>query len=483
MSGPQLADHATTELRGRVVVVGGGITGLAAAYHLQELAPQLHVQLLEAGPQLGGVLRTEQRDGYLIEHGADSLLTREPWGIDLCRRVGLEAELLPTEARFRRAFVVCRGRLRPVPSGFVLMQPRSLWPILTSPILPWSAKLRLLREPWVPVREATSEESIADYASRRLGPETYQRLIQPLVGGIYTGDPQRLSMAATFPQFVEAEQQHGSLVRAARRMGRPKTPARDAGAGYSQFVAPRQGMAQLATAVAARLSPQVIQCGRPVTAVRSRPEGQWSVVTDAAESTCDCDGVLVTTPNLVASRLLQETDAALASALAAVPRTSTSIVTLGYARQQIKHPLDGFGLVVPQVEQRRILAASFPSVKFAGRAPPGHVLIRVFLGGALQPEWNECDDATLQQVAQQELAELIGAAGPPNLCAVARWRESMPQYELGHAARVQSIESRVARWPGLELAGNAYRGVGVPACIQSGQQAAERLLATLLARS
>lgn len=461
--------------RPRVAVIGGGITGLAAAHRLLELSPHLSVKLFDAGARLGGVLQTERHNGYLVELSADNFITNVPWGIDLCRRLGLEEQLLRTRESQRRASVVRRGKLAPVPLGFQLLAPSRLWPVVRSPLLSWRGKLRLLCEPLIRRRRDTTDESLASFARRRLGREAFERIVQPLVAGIYTADAERLSMAAALPRFVETERQSGSLVRAAWQ-SRNRDGADAAGARYGLFVAPRDGMSSLVEALWRRLDQHGVERGGRVNEL-ARVGERWEV--KAGDQSESLDAVILALPAHAAAELLRRVSAELSGGLAEIPYAGSAIVVAAYDRRQIDGELDGFGFVVPAMERRPILAASYSSGKFDGRAPAGRVLIRVFLGGAEHPEQLDLDDAALVELAQANLAELLGVRGAAELTRVVRWPLSMPQYHVGHLGLVDRIERLAAAWPSLALAGNAYHGVGVPNCIHSGEQAAERILATI----
>jgi oxygen-dependent protoporphyrinogen oxidase len=460
----------------RVAVVGGGITGLAAAHRLLELDTSTGVTLLEAEGRLGGVLRTETAGPYLIEHGADMFTTRDPWALDLCQRIGLADELIGTNEQRRRAFVVHQGRLYPVPEGFTLMSHARIWPILTTPLLSWRAKLRLAREFGVQRRLSDEDESLASFARRRLGDEVYRRLIQPLIGGIYTADPDKLSMQAALPQFVAMEQEFGSVTRGARRQARSGTAdQRESGARYSMFLAPRMGMQQLTDAIASRLVGAKVRTDARVETLSRLEDDRWAVRIAGVDEPETYDRVIVATPARVTRRLIEELDPAL-SQLVDIPTASAAIVVLAYPRARIQQELNGFGFVVPFDEERQILSASFASNKFPGRAPDEHVLIRVFIGGACQGELVDQSDEVLLDLAARELRELICATGNPDLTRVIRWRHAMPQYHLGHKQRIAAIDLRLERYPHLALAGNSYRGVGIPFCIHSGEEAAANVL-------
>lgn len=468
------------------MVVGGGITGLAAAHHLVELEPTWDVTLLEAGNRLGGVLETVHRDGFLIERSADNFITNVPWAVDLCRRVGLGEQLIATTSGQRNAMVVRGGRLERVPDGFMLMAPSRLWPLVTTPILsPWG-KLRLLGEYFVPRRRIGGDESLASFVRRRLGRETLERIVQPLVGGIYTADPERLSLQATLPRFVEMERRWGSLIRGARReraAALAEATTVESGARYGLFVTLESGLASLVEAIAAKLPTGSVRLAAPVERIARRPGGNWTIELAAPDTpTLECDALVVAVGAAPAARMLEPLDRELAGELSRIEYAGTSIVTLAFRRDQIAHALDGFGFVVPAVEKRQILAGSFSSVKFAGRAPRDAVLVRVFIGGACQGELAELGDEALREIAVDELRSLLGTHGSPIFVDIARWPRSMPQYHVGHCDRVARIETAAARWPGLALAGNAYRGVGIPQCIHSGETAAEQICAALQAR-
>ncbi|MBX3411749.1 MAG: protoporphyrinogen oxidase [Pirellulales bacterium] len=466
----------------KVVVLGGGITGLAAAHRVHELAPHVEVVLVEAAARVGGVLETKYEHGYLLEASADNFITNVPWAIDLCRRVGLGDELLQTNDAQRRAFVVHRGRLQPVPEGFALLAPARLGPMFTTPILSPAGKLRLAMERFVSPRRDLADESLASFARRRLGREVFERLVQPLVGGIYTADPERLSVQAALPRFVEMEHKYGSLIRGtlAERRARGAAGEHESGARYGLFAAPRGGMESLVQAIVARLPAASVRLRTRVESIARQADGAWRVdVLDLATSQpapIIADAVVVALPAPAASRLLAAVDAPLSADLRTIEYAGCAIVLAGYRREQFDQPPSGFGFVVPEIERRQIIACSYSSQKFPGRAPEGEILLRVFLGGACHPEIEQLDDAELQRIATRELRELLGLRGAPAFSLVRRWSGAMPQYHLGHVERVARILERASTHPGLALAGNAYHGVGVPNCIRSGEQAASRML-------
>ncbi len=473
-----IAAHTLPTESFRFAIIGGGITGLTAAYRLSQLLPQSSLDLFESSDRLGGVLDTHRDGPLLVERGADSFINKLPWAVELCEELGLGGELIPTNAARRRALVLRSGRLYPVPKGFVVMQPQRLGPLLRTPLLSWRAKLRLLCEPWIrrpaDLSRPDYDESVASFATRRLGRETMERLVQPLLAGIYTADQSRLSLAATMPKMIEAERQHGSLRRAIRAT--QQTTAQDAGARYASFVTPRHGLGQLVERLVEQLSAARIERNTPVDRVTRINERRLAIHLRDGSERGPYDGVLVATPAPCAAQLVEPLDSELSGLLRKISYASSAIVVLVYRRDQVAEAIDGFGFVVPTIERRRIIAASFSSVKFVGRAPDDQLLVRVFIGGAMQPELVDLPDEELTELACTELAEILGIRGKPLQTEVVRWREKMPQYHVGHVQLVDAIEHRVEQHPDLELAGNAYRGVGIPQCVRSGNAAARRLV-------
>ena len=460
----------------KLVVVGGGISGLAAAHRAVEVARErgrsVELTLLEAADRLGGTIQTEHRDGFLVEGGPDSFLSEKPWALDLCRRLGLGERLLRTDDRFRRTYVVFRGRLHPLPDGFQLLAPTRLGPFVSSRLFSWPGKLRMALDLVLP-RGSDPDESLGSFVRRRLGREALQRVAQPLVAGIYTADPDDLSLAATMPRFLEMERRERSVILSLWRAGRQRRE-RASGARWSLFVTMADGMEELIRALAARLPGGAVRLKEPVTGVAREGAG-WRVTT-AAGAAVDADALVLAAESHQAARLLRYVDPGLAHLLDGIPYASSATVTLAYRRRDIAHPLDGFGFVVPQIERRPIIACTFSSVKYPGRAPAQHALLRVFVGGALNEAVLHADDGTLVATARRELAELLGVAGEPLFVRVVRHPRSMPQYHVGHAARAEAIEQAVGRLPGLRLAGGAYRGVGIADCVRSGEAAADALL-------
>ena len=458
----------------RVVIIGGGISGLAAAHRLHELDPGLDLTLIEASDRLGGTLHTIERDGFLLERGPDSFISEKPEAVALAKRLGLESRLIETNPHHRRSFIVRNGRLRPVPEGFQLLAPSRIWPFLTTDIFSVRGKVRMAGDLILPRRtvNGVADESLASFVRRRLGREALERMAQPMVGGIYTADPETLSLRATLPRFLDMERDHRSVVLAMLRKARSQKKEETSGtsgARYSLFLSFDRGMEVLVRA----LGKCDVRLNTSVVAIE--PGRGWKIKTDKEEPIF-ADAVVLAVPAYVAAQFLSNINQTLAAELNAIKYASTATINLAYRREAVRHPLDGFGFVVPFVEKRSLIACTFSNVKFPGRAPDNHVLLRAFVGGALQPDMFALAESEMLGRVERDLRGLLGIASEPLFAEVSKWEKSMPQYEVGHLDRVAALESALAQLPNLQLAGNAYRGAGIPDCIRSGETAAEKLI-------
>lgn len=452
-----------------VVILGGGISGLACAHAL--FRRNTDFLLLEKQPRLGGTIHTVREDEFVLDTGPDAFLTQKPAALALAKELGLESRLLPTNPRQRTVYVLLRGRLHPLPEGMVLTVPTRFLPLARSGLFSWRGKLRMALEPFVPPRTDASDESIASFVERRLGREALERLAEPLLAGIHSGEPERLSMHALFPRFVTLEQTYGSLVKGMRRATRAR-PAPSA--APSLFMSLREGLGELVSSLAHTLPEDRVRCGVEARAIRRTKEG-FEVDLSSGERVA-ARSVVVAVPLAAAARLTSSLSARLSSALDEIPLVSTAIVFLAYPRRQVEHPLAGYGFVVPRTERSRFLAGTFVSTKFPGRAPDSHVLLRAFFGGARDPAALELDDDELVGVARSDLEGVLGTLGAPSLARVFRWENKTPQMEVGHAQKLAAIEDASAQLPGLHVIGNGLRGVGIPDCIADGQRAAGALV-------
>lgn len=467
------SDRFPQSLR-RVVIVGGGITGLAAAYRLQAQGESLAITLLEQTGRLGGKIRTERRDGFTLELGPDIFLARKPRGIGLCREIGLDAQIQETNRVQRGSYIQKSGALYRLPEGLSGLIPTRLGPMLRTPLLsPWG-KLRLAMDWLRPAHHDEADESVAAFITRRLGREAYTNLVEPLLGGIYGGDGHALSVQATLPQLRALERRYGGLVR-----GLLKAQATRAGeaSASSAFVTLEGGMEALITRLAAKLPGVDIRLSRPVHAI-NKPATGYAVHADDA-SPLRADAVLVTTPAHRAARLLASLDEGLSDELGAIPHGSTITLSMAFRAADVPRPLDAYGYIIPRAEGKPVLACTWSSTKIPGRAPDGMVLIRLFLGRSGTDTLFQQDDEALVAIGRAEVKTMLGITAVPLFHRLHRWHRAMPQYVLGHLERLTRIGQRLAAYPGLFLAGAAYRGVGIPDCILDGERAAEQALAFL----
>jgi len=478
-----------------VIIIGGGITGLAAAYHLRQSEPNIAITLIEKEATLGGKIQTERTDGFVIEGGPDSFLSRKPRGVGLAREVGLGERLQGRNSQFSDAFIKRRGRLHPLPEGITGMVPTNLQALERSELLSDEGRERWKAEATVPPRLDDGDESIAEFVTRRLGAEVFQELVEPLMVGIYAGDATQLSIQATFPNLRRLEREHGSLV-----AGLQYTTANAVAETLPPFVTLPSGTAELVETLTAHLAPTVefrLDCAvtsiaehtprpkRPETDVSpsSIPNPQY-LLTLSDTTTVTADALILATPAFVTAELLGTIDSELGELHRAIPYASSVIVTLAFADKARNRVFSensvsmagGRGYIVPTIENTDILATTASSNKWYGRAPVGTTLFRVFIGRCGRQDATTYTDEALIERARTELRNTLGITQEPLLTRVHRWQRGMPQYNLGHLERLAAIEVRLEHHPRLALAGAAYRGVGIPDCIASGEEAAHRIL-------
>ena len=466
----------------KIAIVGGGISGLSAAYYLEKArrngAP-LEWRLFEQSPRLGGIVGSEYLNGCVIETGADSFLSEKPWAFELCRELGLEDQLIGSNDAARKTFILLRGKLVPLPEGLQFIVPASLDHVMRSELFSEETRRLIAAEVNLPPRRNDGDESIAAFVARHFGNEVVDRLAGPMLAGVYGGDAARLSMRAIMPRFLKMEEEHGSLIRALQASAGNKSP-------HSIFTSLKNGMQQLLDGIAAQLDPDAIHAQCAVTAVtesQNRKAGRWTL--QGRNFSEEFDALVLAVPAYAAARLLQSCRPGLAQELDKISYSSSMIVTLAFPKRELEkqdiHP-EGFGFLVPASENSRLLACTFVGNKFQHRQADDIVLLRGFMGGAHNQAALALSDAEAVAIVRREFAEILGINNgihsQPVFTRVFRWPRSMPQYEVGHLERVAHIGHLLKSASGVYLIGNAYRGVGVPDCIREGRDAAEMILAT-----
>lgn len=468
--------------------MGGGISGLAASYFLSRLEPRPEIRLFEKGNRLGGVLETLYDGAYVIERSADNFATLIPDALELAKEIGFESNLIRPNKSGRQAFLYLNNRIEPIPMGFSLMQPTRLWPIATTNTLSITAKIRLLKELWVPARQSSDDESLESFVTRRLGVEVFDNLVEPIVSGIFTADPRKLSMQATMPQFVEMERQYGGLIRGhlhSRKKDAAAAAKRASGARYDQFMAPQHGMSSWVEALKDQLPAETVCLETSVQSVRRIPEpstssaaSKWRLETNQGDQ--DFDAIISALPCAASARVLHGLFPDASEALSQISYASSAVIAMIVDRQSISGRTDGFGIIVPRKSGLKTLAISFSSNKYPGRVPEGQLLLRIFLGGAMHPEMMDHSDSDLIHLAHAEMRQIIGWSGEKPLWqAVIRWNNAMPQYEVGHLQRVTQIEESLAGTPTLALCGAGLHGVGIPQCVSSAKRAVSQIAKAL----
>jgi oxygen-dependent protoporphyrinogen oxidase len=458
----------------RIAIIGGGISGLSAAYSLEKQkrnGAQFEYVLFEAGMRFGGVLRTDRVDDFVIEAGPDSFLTEKSWAADLCHELGLGDQLISSNDGERRTYILLKGRLVPLPDGLMFMVPTDLARTLFSPLFSWTTKFRILREWFYRPSPDARESTVAEFVTRHYGREMVERVADPLLAGVYGGSADDLSVTAVLPRFAELEARQGSLGRAmlaGRKLQTGKRPI---------FTSLKNGMQSLADALLAQIPEPARRPSSPVESVK--PEsGKWLIV--SGERTTEFDAVIIATPANSAASLVKEGIPQLASDLEQINYSSSITVALAYDEAAGLSLPPGFGFLVPRSERKHMLACTFVHQKFADRAPQGSALIRCFLGGTRDEQIMQASDAEIASVVQRELREIIGITAEPRFVRIQRWPHAMAQYTVGHKSRIERIRQITSSLPDLALAGNAYNGIGIPDCLRSGSEAAAKIMNDLV---
>ena len=470
----------------KIIIIGGGIAGLAAAYRIQrELSEGADMEciLLEGNDRFGGKISTEKSDGFVIERGPDSFISQKPAAIQLCKQLGLDDRLTGTNPGAPSTFVYTGGKLVTMPDGLSLMIPTKFLPFALTPLFSMPGKIRMAFDLFIPGKEDDSDESLASFVRRRMGEEALNKMAEPMLAGIYASDPEKMSIRSTFPMFVETERKHRSLILG--MLARKKAMLMNAGkrppTSYSLFMTLKEGLGEMVDTIIKKSPDVQFKSGTKVSSLEKRPDGWHVKLEDGWER--KADAVIIATPGTITAKILQPIAPDSAEILKGINYVSTATVTLGYKKEGFSHPLDGFGFVVPKKEGRSILACTWTSSKFPHRAPEGYVMLRCYLGGALQEEIAEKDEETLETLVRKDLQEIMGIKETPVFCKVFRNLKSNVQYHVSHSEKIDSVMEDLKNFPGLFLAGSAYRGIGIPDCIQNGNQAAEATLEFLNGKS
>ncbi len=465
----------------RIAIIGGGISGLSAAHALesQRRAGAVEYVLYESSPQLGGVLRTEHIQNCVVEAGPDSFITEKPWAADLCRALGLGDQLIGSNDADRKTYILVRGRLIPMPDGLMFMVPTKILPTALSPLFSWTTKLRMAQELFHPPRPAAEDESVAQMVERHYGAEMVDRLADPLLSGVYGGEAASLSVRAVLPRFAEMERTHGSLGRA-MLAARKKISYNANQPAPPLFTSLKNGMQQLVETIAPQLNQSSLLTNTAVQSIQREALG-WTVSAYPERSTTGLrsahfDAIIVAVPTHAAAKMLAATSPELSSELAAINYSSSITVVLGYDREVRQTLPPGFGFLVPRSEGRRLLAATFVHNKFPHRAPEDRALLRCFFAAKNAENIWQLSEEEIVNVVGEELQQILGLQAEPQFARVYKWKSAMAQYGVGHLERLDRIERLRQQLPGLALAGNGYRGIGVPDCVRSGQRAAKQLL-------
>lgn len=465
-----------------IVIVGGGIAGMAVAYKIQEEARRtgnpISFTLVEAGDHLGGKIVTEQVDGFTIEGGPDSVLRQKPWASDLAIELGLGDDLIGTNDKERQVFVLNKGKLVPLPDGVWSIVPTKFMPFITTRLISWPGKIRMGLDLFIPRFKGDEDETMAHFVRRRLGDEALYKIAAPLLSGIHVSDPEKQSLLATFPRFRNTEKKYGSLTRGMIAEGRRMAAMKKANAGkppskvpQSAFITLKDGLGELVKKLESRLTGGRIVCGVQAMALSRQADGSYHIQLDNGE-VLQADAVVLAIPSFAAAGLLQPFAPGVAEVLNSIPYVSTATVSLGYRKGDIRKPFTGHGVLVPITENRKISALTYTSFKFTHRAPQDHLLLRCFLGGPGHEEEVELGDADMLALVRQELKSLLSIDAEPVVTRIFRWSKANPQYNLGHLNKVKAIRAGLQAFPGLYVTGCAYDGVGVPDCVKQGQETA-----------
>lgn len=475
-----------------VVIIGGGISGLSTAFFVMEEAKknQLYVEctVVERDVRWGGKILTNNTQELLIEGGPDSFLTSKPWAMELCRTLGIESQLIPTNAENNRTFSLCRGVLRELPQGLLAFRPQRVDTLVSGGLLSWRGLLRMGAERfWPKPPSGDSDESLGSFFRRRFGVEAFDYLIEPLVAGIYAGDADELSIEATFPRFRELEQQYGSVIKGMRAVqAKAGMASKSTGSPSSLFMTLRNGLGELIQTLIQRLTDHGVQLmtgsGCREVQETGQKDGKFSIILES-HTILTADAVVLATPTFQTAQMIRELQPEAAKLLEQIPYASTATISMAYPTEAVAGHIRGFGFVVPRKEQRPLLAGTWTSLKWPYRSQIGETLIRCYVGGRGREHALEKNDTQLVELVRQELQAIVGITSPPNYTEVHRWVRGIPQYVMGHHARIIKIKDLMMPWPKLQISGAGLYGIGIPDCIREGRRVADSVMQSFLAKS
>ncbi|MGV7220715.1 MAG: protoporphyrinogen oxidase [Nitrospinales bacterium] len=461
----------------RLIIIGGGIAGLAAAYRIQEELSAnsipLQCTVLEGGPKFGGKIATERKDGFILERGPDSFISQKPWALQLCKKIGLSDQLVGTNPKYSKTFVYLGKKLVQMPDGLSLMVPTKFLPFALSPLFSIPGKIRMGMDLIIPAKKNDKDESLASFIRRRLGQEALEKMAEPMLAGIYASNPETMSIKSTFPMFFQTEQKYRSLILGmlARKAQTIKTPSKNKPSSFSLFMTLKNGLGEMVDGIIDKCPDISFRTDTKVNGI-SKEGNVWQIKIND-EETLEADAVIIASPANIAANLLESSSEKISELLRKIKYVSTAAVTVAYKKEGFSHDLNGFGFVVPKAEKRKIMACTWTSSKFPERVPEGHVLIRCFIGGALCEDLAEQTDQELEDMVKNELKEMMGITETPLFCRVFKNQKANVQYQVNHGELIEQVNEQLTSLPGMYLSGSAYTGIGIPDCILNGTKAAE----------
>ncbi len=469
----------------KIVIIGGGVSGLTTLYYLKKMLGEKGISagilLLEKSERLGGQIRTEYVDGYIIDGGSDCFIRDKPWALELCRELGIEDRLVNTRDENGGTFIYRKGKLHVLPEGLMTLVPAKFMSFVTTGLFTLIGKLRIGIEILIPRKKGNDDETLAGFVTRRCGRELLDMIAEPLIAGIHAGDPEKMSVKSTFPRFLQMEQDYGSLTMAtlaarkkmkemAKRPGYSSQPQR------SFFISFKNGMYEFIERLVNSVQGEKIETGIEVFEISRRQGGGYRLLVNGGKE-IEADAVVVTTPAYVSAVLLKNISPEMSESMKKIPYIKTGTISLAYKKQDIEKALPkAFGFLIPGVEKRSMMAATFTSMKWPGRCPEGTSLIRCFIGGKHNQELIGKSDAEIIQTVRDELKIILSIDAEPVLTRVFRWIDNMPQYNIGHTDLIKTIDREMDNNNRLYVTGSAYRGIGIPDCIHNAEITARKIV-------